>query len=715
MLLLLLACGSCLLAPARALAQKIDLDKIKADEHLRQAVLAYHNGLFPQSVLYLEKSLSLKPAEAVYRRWLGRALYRSGLEEAALGEWHRLLDSGGRDELLKSQVQAIEFRRGLGRAFSAGVQAAENRFVVAQRIDGRQGGTTLFARPSSVRLRPDGTLVVVSFGSNEIVFTDVNHQVRESWRGGVAGFNRPFDLVETGDGSVFISEYGADRIARCAADGRKLAVFGGTGSGPGQLLGPQYLAVDDQGYLYVTEWGNRRVSKYDPGGSFVLSFAGRQADGRPSDGRQAPGFRLSGPTGIAVQADTVYVADRAGRSIETYDLSGNHLRSIGRGLLQEPEGLAFARLAADGPPCLLVADAGWIRTYDPQRDAWGVAADLTGERPRLTGVARSPNGELYALDFDQSRIFVLSEMAALYSGLFVQVERVAAAGFPQVLASVSVQDRMGRPIVGLEQANFLFTEGHRAVVGMELLQRAPTDLEVSVVVEPSARMVERREELRSAVAALYDAFRDPASRADAAPDGAARRGKGALQLLSAGERPALEADFSFSRLKVLEAASRAASLPGGPFDLAVRQAAAELTPRHARRAVVYLSCGQPGRGSFREYSLVEVARYLANNGIAFYALWLDGGPPPADAAAFAGELQFIAEETGGGVYSFQAPEGALPLVRDALRRAAPLYTFRYTSTTFPEFGTRYIPLEVQVNLVRRNGRDELGYFAPLSE
>ena len=56
-----------------------------------------------------------------------------------------------------------------------------------------------------------------------------------------------------------------------------------------------------------------------------------------------------------------------------------------------------------------------------------------------------------------------------------------------------------------------------------------------------------------------------------------------------------------------------------------------------------------------------------------------------------------------------------PLVRQVLGKTVPLYSFRYTSRSFPEFGQRYIPVEVQVNLVRRSGRDELGYFAPLSQ
>ncbi len=691
-----LAAGFLLAGALSAFGQPADdlPTRILADESFRLGVRAFHNGLFPQSVLYLEKTLSSAPEDALIRRWLGRAQYRSGLEEAALREWRRLLDGGQGDSLLRSQVQGVEFRRGLGReiyaaaAASGGSGLPDSKYVVAQELDSGTYASAVIRRPTSVRARRDGTLLIVSFGGNQVLKADINHDIQEIWRGGLAGFDRPFDVLETDDGSLFVSEYGANRIARCGPDGRKLAVFGSAGGGPGQLLGPQYLAADDRGYLYVSDWGNRRVGKFDYAGNPILSFGGKGG----------PGPRLAGPTGLAVRGESVFVADRLNRRIEVYDLSGNHLRSIGPPIgppgggneLRGPEGLSFC-----GPSTLLVADADRVLEFDVERETWRQRGELGRAARRLTGVGVSPNGETYAVDFDRSRIFVLSEMSALYSELFVQVERVAASAFPRVLASVSVRDRLGRPIVGLAGKNFVLTEGHRSVGEVSLVQRAPTVLEAALVVEPSAVLAGRREDLRAAVAALYDGLRG---------------GGGALRVLAAGQPPDLLADARSTRLQVLEAAARAADLPGGPLDLAVYRAASELAPLHARRAVIYAGGGRPGRDSFRQYSLDEVTRYLANNGVAFYALRFD---PPGSGSLE--ELGAIAGETGGGVYSFQAAEGVNPLIKAALSREEPLYTLRYTSPTYPQFGQKYIPLEVQVNLIRRSGRDELGYFAPLSE
>ena len=54
--------------------------------------------------------------------------------------------------------------------------------------------------------------------------------------------------------------------------------FGSSGSGAGQLSGPQGVAVDNStGDLYVADQGNQRVVKFDATGNFILTF-GRGVD-----------------------------------------------------------------------------------------------------------------------------------------------------------------------------------------------------------------------------------------------------------------------------------------------------------------------------------------------------------------------------------------------------------------------------------------------------
>ena len=158
-----------------------------------------------------------------------------------------------------------------------------------------------------------GVFFVVAFGSNEVLRYDVNFRLSVAMKGGPAGFDKPYDVLEAADGTLFVSEYGGNRIARCRPNGDRIGTIGGKGTGDGSLLGPQYLAGDSRGYLYVTDWGNSRVSKFDKDGAWILSIKG-----------------LSGPTGIAVHEDRLYVSEKGKKRIAVYDLNGNPLGTTRR-------------------------------------------------------------------------------------------------------------------------------------------------------------------------------------------------------------------------------------------------------------------------------------------------------------------------------------------------------------------------------------------------
>ena len=245
-----LSCPAAAVGLALALAapplfcQPVDFDRVQAQEDFRRGVRAFHNGLFSQSVLYLEKALSLTPADPLSRTWLGRAQYRCGLESAALQSWSHVQGEGAGVELLRSQAQTVEFRRGLGREMHlgpAGAALPDSRYVLAQSLDSSTYSSTLFRRPSSVRSRRDGSLFIVSFGSDEVLVADVNHDIREvwngTWKGNLRGFDQPFDVLETDDGSVFVSEYGANRIARRAPGGAGRPRSARRDGGPGNCWG----------------------------------------------------------------------------------------------------------------------------------------------------------------------------------------------------------------------------------------------------------------------------------------------------------------------------------------------------------------------------------------------------------------------------------------------------------------------------------------------
>jgi DNA-binding beta-propeller fold protein YncE len=129
--------------------------------------------------------------------------------------------------------------------------------------------------------------------------------------------------VDQADGSVYVVDMGNHRIQKFDTSTNVLPqlllkIGGGLGPGhasnpqaqePGQFRSPWGVAVDGQGDLYVTDTGNQRVQKFDREGNFLTQWGGF--------GNQDGQFNF--PYGIAVDArGSVFVTDSANSRVQQF-------------------------------------------------------------------------------------------------------------------------------------------------------------------------------------------------------------------------------------------------------------------------------------------------------------------------------------------------------------------------------------------------------------
>lgn len=79
-------------------------------------------------------------------------------------------------------------------------------------------------------------------------------------------FSGPTDLaVDPRNNDIYVVDAGNSRVQRFNRDGNFISTFGVSGSGNGYFDRPYGIAIDKNGYVYVSDTGNKRIEKFAPG------------------------------------------------------------------------------------------------------------------------------------------------------------------------------------------------------------------------------------------------------------------------------------------------------------------------------------------------------------------------------------------------------------------------------------------------------------------
>jgi sugar lactone lactonase YvrE len=190
-----------------------------------------------------------------------------------------------------------------------------------------------------------------------------------------SGLNGPEGLAQDAAGNVFVSETGTGIIYKYTADGTSRTPFA---SG---LNGPASLVFDLAGNLWDADFFGSRIYKFAPDGSrTTLADTG-----------------LNGPANLAFDpAGNLFVADFFSGNVFKYAPNGS--RTTFAGNLGRPHGLAF-----DAGGNLFVADfqGGVIYRFTPAGARTTFASSLNGPH----GIAFDSSGNLFSCDYNSGNIY----------------------------------------------------------------------------------------------------------------------------------------------------------------------------------------------------------------------------------------------------------------------------------------------------------------------
>jgi hypothetical protein len=257
-----------------------------------------------------------------------------------------------------------------------------------------------------------------------------------------SGLNHPSDVVpDPADPDVWwVALADNARIARVDLAGPTLTWWAGTGErghadGPGPDAAfdfPVSLAAADDGTIYVWDTGNHVIRRIAPDGVVDLLAGEPGVPGADGDGGPAADAHLGGcdvifagcrglPAGLALDGDTLWVADPHNRVLRAIDLvtgtidrvAGTYgaTASAGDGGPALDAGFAALSDVAVGPDgalyladeaCVRVVVSGTVETFAGTCGVPGFAGDggpaLGAQLSEVLGVAVGPDGAVYVAD-----------------------------------------------------------------------------------------------------------------------------------------------------------------------------------------------------------------------------------------------------------------------------------------------------------------------------
>jgi len=234
--------------------------------------------------------------------------------------------------------------------------------------------------PRSLAFNRAGELMVLDDVGRVLIFSPEGVLLRKWWMPDHS-IGRPEGIIEMKDGRIAVSDTHYYRVVIFSPNGEVDKIFGERGDEPGKFGNPVGVTEDENGDLYVCEYGEHdRVQVFRPDGTFLRSF------GKPGTGDG----EFQRPSAVLIAGDEVFVADAVNNRVQVFAKNGDFIRSITTSprmylpydVKLGPKGNLYVVEYGNNRVDKLTSDGELLASYTMEKDGfktpWGLAVDSKG-------------------------------------------------------------------------------------------------------------------------------------------------------------------------------------------------------------------------------------------------------------------------------------------------------------------------------------------------
>ncbi len=226
-------------------------------------------------------------------------------------------------------------------------------------------------------------------------------------------FSHPQFIAVSDDGTIYVTDLGNKRVQKLSSTGDYLSDWGQNGKNPGEFHYPSGIDVYGE-FVYVADRDLNRIQKFTTDGDFILEWG--------SKGVREGQFLF--PNGISVHNGIVYVIDTGNQRIQKFTTDGEFISSFGSSGINPGQFLTIVGIDIDSDGNIFVTDKG-----NSKIEKFSLDGTLIKSYPFYysnynfspEAIVIDPTGKMFVVNSSNDRILHLSQDSDLKLSVFEQI------------------------------------------------------------------------------------------------------------------------------------------------------------------------------------------------------------------------------------------------------------------------------------------------------